>query len=100
MNKDASNTATVTRIIETDPSWCTYEHDDADWGTRNGFPVRHHQGPDFGPYISTGAEQTLNGLMAPTAMVFVDDGAEMGANELRQLILDATNALEWIEANA
>jgi hypothetical protein len=61
--------------------------------------VRSHQGPFFGRYISSGAEETLGRLDAPTAIVFELDGVEMSAGELRCLADHATAAADWCEAN-
>src|SRR6476620_6079494 len=64
-----------------------------------GLLVRVPQGPSFGRYISTGAEENLGRLDVPTAIVFELDGVEMSALELRCLAEHATAAAEWCEAN-
>src|SRR4051812_48859030 len=67
------------------PAWCQGGHENDDWGTElaTGLPVRSHQGPSFGRYISTGAEETLGRLDVPTALVFELDGIELSALEMR-----------------
>jgi len=83
------------------PAWCRGGHENEDGVTdlATGLLVRSHQGPYFGRYISTGAEETLGRLDVPTAIVFELDGVEMNAVELRCLADHAAAAAAWCEAN-
>jgi hypothetical protein len=83
------------------PAWCQRCHGRDDWGTHvvTGLRFLSHQGPSFGPHISVGAEQTLDGFEAPTAFVFDLDGAELGAPALLDLARNARAAAEWCEEN-
>ena len=83
------------------PAWCQGGHESDDQGAdlAAGTLVRSHQGPSFGRYISTGAEDTLGSLEVPTAIVFELDGVEMSARELRGLADHAAAAADWCEAN-
>ncbi len=97
----ASSMRAVAGETGTCPAWCQGGHGRDDWGTHivTGLRFRSHQGPSFGPHISVGAEQTLDGFEAPTAFVFDLDGAELGAPALRDLARNARAAAEWCEEN-
>ena len=83
------------------PSWCRGGHDNDDGAADpvTGLLVRSHQGPWFGRYISTGAEETVGRFEFPTAIVFELDGVEMDAIELRCLADHAAAAATWCEAH-
>ena len=83
------------------PPWCQGGHEIDDWGLELATRLleRSHQGPSFGRYISTGAEETVDGLDVPTAIVFELDGVEMNAFDLRCLAEHAAAAAQWCEAN-
>ena len=82
------------------PSWCT-EPDGHDWDSVGDWGrERCHDGPRFGPHLSTGAEDYAEhpGVLHATVLIEVDAVEIDDPGNLRELAQHALAAAEWLES--
>jgi hypothetical protein len=77
------------------------EHDAEDWEVdAAGRPARSHQGPSFvGPFL-VGAEQTLDGMSAPTVILADLNGKVLDADGMGDLAEQVVAASQWLAHNS